>query len=254
MKISNDSSTDWQRMGSTDPYWAVLTDDRFHASRITDSARREFFQSGEEHLDSVIQTIRDTLSPEFAPTRALDFGCGVGRVLLALARRFPGAVGVDVAGSMLAEANKNILEQSLRAELILGDDALSRLKGNFDFIHSYIVLQHIPRARGEQIVVRLLDRLRPEGVAALHVTYGLDLPTGKRLFRSARLRAPFVGRAWNLVKDRPAATPYIEVYEYDLRSIFEILRSEHCTDVHAQLTDHGGLKGVFLFCRKGATP
>jgi SAM-dependent methyltransferase len=252
MKFTSDSSTDWQRMGSTDPYWAVLTDDAFRASRITDSARREFFRSGEEHLDSVMQTIRHWISHDFAPTRALDFGCGVGRVLIPLARQFPGAVGLDVAGSMLAEARKNALEQGVLAELVLGDDALSHVKGDFDFIHSYIVIQHIPRARGEKIVAALLERLRPEGVAALHLTYSLDLPITKRLFRSARLSAPSIGRAWNVVKGRAPSTPYIEVYEYDLATIFEILRSESCTEVHTKLTNHGGLKGVFLFCRKAS--
>ncbi len=250
MKISNDASTDWQRMGFTDPYWAVLTDEKFRASRITDSARREFFQTGEEHLDSIIQRIRDRLGPDFAPSRALDFGCGVGRVLIPLARRYPGALGVDVADSMLAEARKNILEQGIVAELALGDDALSKVKGTFDFIHSYIVLQHIPRARGEKIVAGLLERLRPDGVAALHLTYSLGLPTAKKLFRWARLRAPLVGRGWNVLKKRPASTPYIEVYEYDLASLFEILRSHSCAEVYATLTDHGGVKGVFLFCRK----
>jgi trans-aconitate methyltransferase len=177
----------------------------------------------------------------------------VGRVLVPLARRFPGAVGVDVANSMLAEAKKNMLARGLFPELILGDDALSQVKGNFDFIHSYIVLQHIPRVRGEKLVAGLLERLRPGGVAALHITYSLGLPAPQRLFRSARLRAPFVGHAWNVVKGRGAFTPYIEVYEYDLATVFEILRSEACTEVYTTLTDHAGLKGLFLFCRKVTT-
>jgi SAM-dependent methyltransferase len=250
MKISNETSTDWQRMGSVDPYWAVLTDDRFHSSTITDAARREFFESGERHLDYVIKTIHERISPDFAPLRVLDFGCGVGRVLVPIARRFPDATGVDVARSMLAEAKKNILEQELVAELVPGDDGLSGVTGDFDFIHSYIVLQHIPRPRGEKIIAGLLDRLRPGGIAALHVTYGLGLPTAKNLFRWARLRAPLVGRAWNVAKRRAPSTPYIEVYEYNLPNVLEIFRAHGCTDAYAALTDHGGVKGVFLFSQK----
>ena len=252
MRISNETSTDWQRMGSVDPYWAVLTEDRFRASTITDAARREFFESGEKHLDYVMRTIRETVSPDFAPSRALDFGCGVGRVLVPIARRFPNAVGVDVAESMLAEAKKNILDEGVIAELLLGDDALSQVSGDFDFIHSYIVLQHIPRLRGEGIISGLLDRLRPGGVAALHVTYRLGLPVAKSLFRWTRLRAPLVGRAWNVAKGRASSTPYIEVYEYDLPNVLEIFRAHGCTDAHAALTDHGGVKGIFLFAQKFA--
>lgn len=239
-------------MGSVDPYWAVLTDDRFRTATITDAARREFFESGEKHLDSVIKTIRERISPDFAPLRALDFGCGVGRVLIPIARRFPEAAGVDVAKSMLAEAKKNLLDEGLVAELVVGDDSLSEVTGDFDFIHSYIVLQHIPRLRGEKIISGLLDRLRPGGIAALHVTYRLGLPLAKNLFRWARLRAPLVGRAWNVAKGRAPSMPYIEVYEYDLSNVLEIFRAHGCADAYAAFTDHGGVKGVFLFSQKVA--
>lgn len=42
----------------------------------------------------------------FAPTSVLDAGCGTGRVALELARRGIEVVGVDVSGSMLAEARR----------------------------------------------------------------------------------------------------------------------------------------------------
>ncbi len=42
----------------------------------------------------------------FAPTSVLDAGRGTGRVALELARRGIEVVGVDVSGSMLAEARR----------------------------------------------------------------------------------------------------------------------------------------------------
>ena len=42
----------------------------------------------------------------FAPTTVLDAGCGTGRVAIELARRGIEVVGVDVNGSMLAEAGR----------------------------------------------------------------------------------------------------------------------------------------------------
>lgn len=246
----DESPVDWEGLGSTDPYWTVLTHEKFHASRLDDAARGEFFQSGEEHLDWVMQTVHEKLSAAFEPTRALDFGCGVGRVLIPLARRTP-AVGVDVASSMLAEARKNLDQRGLNADLVIGDDALSQVTGEFDFIHSYIVLQHIPPARGERIVKALLERLEPGGIAVLHVTYALGFSTRQRLFRSARLRAPFIGRVWNVLKRRAASTPYFEVYEYDVRSVLDLLLGAGCAELYATLTDHGGVRGVCLFTRKG---
>lgn len=250
MKIFTDSSTDWQRFGETDPYWAVLTHEKFRASRITADARREFFQSGEDHLESVIRTIRDTIDVNFSPSRALDFGCGVGRVLIPLARRYPDAVGVDVASSMLREAEKNIAERGVNAELVLGDEALARVHGTFDFIHSYIVLQHIPPFRGERIAAALLEKLRPGGVAALHFTYRISLPHRQRFFRWARLRAPFVGKLWNLAKGRPLSSSSIEVYEYGLAPILELFREAGFPELHLRFTDHGSALGVFIFVRR----
>ena len=44
------------------------------------------------------------VDPTFAPSRTLDFGCGVGRVAIPLARRFEHVVGLDVSPGMLTRA------------------------------------------------------------------------------------------------------------------------------------------------------
>jgi 2-polyprenyl-3-methyl-5-hydroxy-6-metoxy-1,4-benzoquinol methylase len=202
-------SSDWERFGELDPYWAVLTDEKFRASKINSDARRQFFESGETHVDRVVETVRASVHPGFSPRRVLDFGCGVGRVLIPLAKRYPESVGMDVATSMLREAASNLAEKGVIAELVLYDEALTRLTGTFDFIHSYIVFQHIPPARG--------------------------------------LRT-----AANLAKGRPAASPRMEVFEYDLVRVFETLRGADCSDLRLVFTDHGGVRGAFVFCRKHA--
>lgn len=250
MKGFNDPPSDWERFGEREPYWAVLTEDKFRGSKINPQTRREFFQSGEAHLDSVTETIRKTLDAGFSPQRALDFGCGVGRVLIPLARHYPDAVGIDVAKSMLREAQRNLVEGGVGAQLVLGDDALTRLSGAFDFIHSYIVFQHIPPARGLRITATLLDRLEPGGVAALHYSYASPLSPRQRFLRWARQRTSVVAAAGNLAKGRPASSPYMETYEYDLARVFETFHRAGCSALHLRLTDHGGLLGVFIFCRK----
>ncbi|HJP58472.1 MAG TPA: class I SAM-dependent methyltransferase [Gemmatimonadaceae bacterium] len=250
MRVVSDPSTDWESFGETDPYWAVLTEQKFRNSNIDTAARAEFFASGEAHVDWVVETIRATIDESFAPRRALDFGCGVGRVLIPLAKRYPGAVGIDVAQSMLREARRNIDAQAVSAELILGDDRLSRVSGAFDFIHSYIVFQHIPPARGLRLVAALLDLLNPGGAAALHFTYAAPLSIRQRLLRWLRHHTPMVTAATNLAKGRSASAPYMELYEYDLGRLFEIFRASGCADFHLRLTDHGGLMGAFMFFRK----
>jgi 2-polyprenyl-3-methyl-5-hydroxy-6-metoxy-1,4-benzoquinol methylase len=253
MRIFNNPSADWERFGETDPYWAVITDEKFRAGKIAVDARREFFQSGEQHLDAVWRRIRESLQLDFSPRRALDFGCGVGRVLIPLARRCPVAVGVNVASSMLREAQRNMSEQGVTAELVAGDDELSRLSGSFDFIHSYIVFQHIPPRRGEAMVARLLDRLGPGGVAALQFTYRTPISSVQRIARWARLKVPLVAPVANVLKGRPPSNPYMQVYEYDTSRILEIVRAAGCKEMRLEFTDHGGVIGIFIYCRKGAT-
>lgn len=246
MNAPKGTSPDWERFGELDPYWAVLTDEKFRADRLSAGSRREFFQSGETHLDWVTEMIQTTVDPGFSPVRAVDVGCGVGRVLIPMARRWPEVVGVDVASSMLREARKNLEEAGVKAELAPADEGLTRLTGTFDFIHSYIVLQHVPPERGEKMCAVLLGKLRPGGVAALHVSYRTPLSPRQRILRWARLRSPLVGVLGNLVKRRRASTPYMELFEYDLASIFEMFRSSGCSELHSRFTDHGGLLGVLI--------
>ena len=246
----NSDSSDWERFGELDPYWAVLTEEKFRVTKLSAESRREFFQSGEEHLESVSKIIREILHPGFAPTRAVDLGCGVGRVLVPLARRVPQAIGVDVADSMLREAGKNLAAAAVKAELVRGDDNLSALTGTFDFVHSYIVFQHVAPHRGEKICAALLGKLRPGGIAALHFSYRTPLSAKQKVLRWGRQRTPAIGALLNFLKRRPVASPYMELYEYDLASIFEMFRAVGCPALHLRFTDHGGLLGVFIFARK----
>lgn len=132
MNAPKGASPDWERFGELDPYWAVLTDGKFRADKLNAVSRREFFQSGDTHLDWVTEMIRGTVDPAFSPQHALDVGCGVGRVLIPMARRYPEAVGADVASSMLREAKNNLAVAGVKADLTLADDELTRLTGTFD--------------------------------------------------------------------------------------------------------------------------
>src|ERR1700676_785645 len=123
-----DMSTDiaWEEWGHRDPYFGVITDPKFRRSEINEQNKREFFQSGESHVHGILATIRKHVEPEFAPRTVLDFGCGVGRVLIPFARITDEVVGLDVSPSMLLEARRNCDEHQLRnVSLLASDDSLS---------------------------------------------------------------------------------------------------------------------------------
>ena len=166
------TDADWEYLGRHDPYWGVATDDRFHRHNLNDDALREFFAAGEEYVGRFFQIIRSHLDGQFAPRRALDFGCGVGRLVVALARRCPAVVGVDVSASMLREARANCRARGVdNVSFVPGDDRLAGVTGTFDLITSFVVFQHIPCRRGRVLFRRLVELLADGGVGVLHVTY-----------------------------------------------------------------------------------
>jgi SAM-dependent methyltransferase len=249
--VLNDSDADWERFARSDPYWAVLTEEQYRSSVITDAARREFFASGERHVTLLREIIRSRLDPAFSPSRALDYGCGVGRVAIPLAKICGEVVGVDTAPSMVAEARRNAAAQQVGNVIFTRDNGtLSELSGPFDFVHSYIVFQHLPRRRGEQIAERLVGLLASNGVGALHFTYRLPLSRFQRAKQRARRSVPFAHIVANLLRGKPASRPLMQLHDYSLQRVFELLHRGGCLDVHARYTDHGGLLGVFLFFRK----
>jgi SAM-dependent methyltransferase len=250
-------STDraWKSYGTDDPYYGVLSDERFRRGRMDDEARRAFFTSGEQHVDAILGILRTELGADGAPARALDFGCGVGRLAIPLAARCGQVVGVDVSEAMLAEAERNAVEAgAANVAFLPSDDSLSRVDGTFDLLHSHIVFQHIPPARGVRIFAAMLERLRPGGFGAVHFTYGKELPPVRRLGYAVRRHVPLANRAANLLRGRPASAAFMQMNDYDLNRLFGILHDHGCGRVAVRLTDHGGFRGAVLFFQKADLP
>lgn len=84
---------------------------RFH-SKIYDATRWSFLFGREAIIQQIVGYC--------APTNILEVGCGTGKNLLALARRFPLATitGLDVSADMLAVTRQNLGELNKRIKLI----------------------------------------------------------------------------------------------------------------------------------------
>ena len=139
--------------------FGVLTWEPFRSENLTAELRREFFSSGEHYIQALFSVIDRQLEPNFRPSRALDFGCGVGRLLIPLAERCDSVVGVDVSSSMLETARQNAHDRGLsNIELVRSDDQLWAATGRFDLDHPPLIhtFQHIPTTRGVRIFERLV--------------------------------------------------------------------------------------------------
>ena len=247
----------WEYYGKNDPYFGVLTQDRYSTDNMSDNARKEFFETGERYVEMLLSAIRTRLEPTFRPKRALDFGCGVGRLALPLARACESVVGVDVSESMLTVAANNAREQGLsNVTFVKGDDTLSCVEGTFDFIHSFIVFQHIPPQRGLAIFQGLIDRLVDDGIGALHVTYSYAGTTtlDRKLLKAAKQSVPFFSGVLNVLRGRPFGRPIMEMNEYDLNKLLLILQESGCHHVHLLFSETSvqgqGFYGVSFVFRK----
>jgi SAM-dependent methyltransferase len=95
----------------------------------------------------------------------LEPGCGTGAQTVTLATRSPGArfVSVDVSGSSLAEARKNLARAGVEnVELVHGDiRSLDFAPGSFDHVFVCFVLEHL--SEPSEMLRALVRLLRPGG-------------------------------------------------------------------------------------------
>jgi SAM-dependent methyltransferase len=156
----------WNEWGRRDPYFAIISrPDRRGNTWDVD----EFFATGVAEIDGLLSWLHE-LGLVVTPGRALDFGCGVGRLTQALARTFAKCDGVDIAPSMVERANEfNRFGERCRYHVNERDDLAIFADGTFDLIYSGIVLQHIAPEFSTRYVQEFIRVLAPGGVAVFQL-------------------------------------------------------------------------------------
>jgi ubiquinone/menaquinone biosynthesis C-methylase UbiE len=246
-----DPSGNWEAIAQREPYFGVLTDPRFLGD-ASPAALDEFFASGERDAERLLALAAAHIgTPPWHPSRVLDFGCGVGRLTLAFARRAQQATGIDVSPTMLALARTHRERQQLANAEFVDASALDTLAdGGFDFVVSLIVFQHIPVRDGEALLRALLRKLAPGGVAALHFTFRRRGGALRRAARRLRASIPLLHRALQRIAGDPLRLPYMEMNEYDLERLRAAFREAGCDEPTLAPTDHGGIAGAILVAQR----
>ncbi len=150
----------WDRYGRDRPEFAVLTDGRTGA---------EFYESGRTEVFRILDTI--VALGHHPRGRALDLGCGLGRLTFALASRFDAVIGVDHSAAMLNRARSRSHDLHVtNARFVLAEDGRFTEVGTatVDFALSRLVFQHMPSVGMiASNVTELARTLRPGGIAWL---------------------------------------------------------------------------------------
>lgn len=195
--------------------WAILNQQRWNST--------EFFENGVSEA-AEIRSYLESLGVPPARAKALDFGCGVGRVTQALCAHFDEVCGVDISPTMIRLA-RGYNRYGERCRYILnGEDSLSVFPdGSFDFVYSNITLQHIEPRYTRNYLREFLRILRPSGVLLF------QLP-------SEVVSAPL---AYKVLSRLPFNAFYRVVSKLSRRPVFEMyaIRREQ---VVALLEDCGG--------------
>lgn len=123
-----------------------------------------FLETGRHHVAHLMNEA-DRLVPDRPRRRALDFGCGIGRLTVALADYYDEVVGVDIAISMVEQArSRNPAPDRIRYEHNTNPDLLKFPSGRFDLVCSWIVLQHMPPSLIKTYISELVRLVAPGGL------------------------------------------------------------------------------------------
>ena len=159
----------WSHLGATQPHFSVLTDTQFLPENL-DKNLDKFWASGETEAVEIEKMLVRHNFDSLSTKTCVEFGCGVGRVTMGLARRFNQVDAYDISQGHLfhAEQHSKELKLSNCRFNLCSDNILDPLK-MCDFFYSRIVFQHNPPPVIYHLIRNALRALNPGGIAIFQV-------------------------------------------------------------------------------------
>ena len=164
----------WNHLGEEDPLWAILSSPDKRGNKWD---LEEFLATGVTEIDALMQEIASS-APSMPRLKALDFGCGVGRLSRALSSHFDEVVGVDIAPSMVDRAQE-LNQDNPKCTFVVNDrpDLNFIQDKSIDLVYSNVTLQHIPANIAADYIQEFVRILSPNGLAVFQLpstnTWGL---------------------------------------------------------------------------------
>lgn len=151
----------WDDWGKKDPLWVILSDPE---KRDGQWDVDEFFATGPREVRVLLDEIAE-LGVDVARRRALDFGCGVGRITQALCEHFDECTGVDIAPSMIEAAERyNRFPERCRYLVNAKSDLGQFPEDHFDLVYCKLVLQHMDPVLGGTYIAEFVRVLLSGGL------------------------------------------------------------------------------------------
>lgn len=161
-------ANEWRKYGAEKPHWSVLTHSDFLPENIARNVD-EFYATGREHAKTMLNPISRSGANIDHFSRVMDFGCGVGRLSLALAPKATEIVGVDISPPHLALARERAGPDTNTTFVPINTVEQIGTLGQFDLIVSFIVIQHNPPPVMAEILRKLLSCLADGGFIIIQI-------------------------------------------------------------------------------------
>jgi SAM-dependent methyltransferase len=173
----------WDRFGRIDPMWAVLTHEGKEGGKWD---TEEFYATGRDSIAFLMKELGE-LGLEVPQGPALDFGCGMGRLTQGLAQHFDSVIGVDVARSMVEEAERH---NKFRGHVLYvhndRDDLGQFVDGSFGFVFTMLVLQHMEPRYSKRYIAEFARIVRPGGLFVFQMPGKMPFKHGIKLWVRSR--------------------------------------------------------------------
>lgn len=163
----------WNQLGEVQPYWSVSTIERYKKEKITSQEIEIFYQDGKKVIDK-LKNIAEYYQLQFQGKHCLEFGCGVGRLAFSLREYFDEVTGTDISEPHLNIAINRAKSKKIgNVHFTKNGHDLNNLENKlFDYIVSYVVLQHLTPPLMEHYISKLTTLLAQEGIAMLYLPVG----------------------------------------------------------------------------------
>ena len=219
----------WNQLGKRDAFWSILTgsdkkDDKWNIE--------EFFSTGRKEITSIIEYLK-SLRINIQYKKALDFGCGVGRLTQALGYYFDEVYGVDISPSMIELAEKyNSIGKKCKYSLNDNNDLHIFHDNTFDFIYSNLVLQHMKSKYSKKYIKEFIRILLPHGILIF------QQPSREKLVSHPNIGAKMkilikkvIPSTWvdlyrNKIQTKTDGEPKMEMYEIRKKEVLKLLKGQ----------------------------
>lgn len=137
-------------------------------STTIDQARFSVWSVPDDQYDTTTAECVDQVAKHAPETvaRYLDVGCGIGRMLIPMAHRYPSAegVGYDVSSGMLKLCYEEVQRAKVDDRVVCtAGDGTTLNVGGFDLAYSVVVLQHNNRRVVGDLIRSVAGALAPGG-------------------------------------------------------------------------------------------